>query len=40
MARLYGLAKVFEFFDHGTFDLLGETVSGHTLKHLSAAAAA
>ncbi len=40
MACLYGLAKVFEFFDHGTFDLLDETVSGHTLKHLSAAAAA
>ena len=40
MACLYGLAKVFEFFDHGIFDLLDETVSGHTLKHLSAAAAA
>ncbi len=26
--------------DHGTFDLLDETVSGHTLKHLSTAAAA
>lgn len=40
MACLYGLAKVFEFFDHGIFDLLDESVSGHTLKHLSAAAAA
>ncbi len=40
MACLYGLAKVFEFFDHETFHLLDETVSGHTLKHLSAGAAA
>ncbi len=40
MACFYGLAKVFEFFDHGIFDLFDETVSGHTLKHLSAAAAA
>ena len=29
----YGLAKVFEFFDHGLFHLTG--VSGHTLKHLA-----
>jgi hypothetical protein len=40
MACFYGVAKVFEFFDHGTFELLGQTVSGHTLKHLAAAAAA
>ena len=40
MAGLYGLAKVFEFFDQGIFELLGQAVSGHTLKHLSAAAAA
>ena len=35
----YGLSKVFEHFDHQVFDLLGETVSGHTLKHLTAAMA-
>ena len=40
MACFYGLAKVFEFFDHGIFELLGQNVSGHTLKHLAAAAAA
>ena len=31
----YGLAKVFEHFDHGFFQLTG--VSGHTLKHLASA---
>ena len=31
----YGLAKVFEFFDHGFFHLTG--ISGHTLKHLASA---
>lgn len=36
----YALAKIPEFFDHGTFQLFGGTVSGHTLKHLAAAAAA
>ncbi len=30
----YGLAKVFEYFDRGIYDLLGQTVSGHSLKHL------
>ncbi len=35
----YGLAKVFEHFDGEIFDLLGRTVSGHTLKHLAAAVA-
>ena len=35
----YGLAKVFEHFDGEFFDLLGRTVSGHTLKHLAAAVA-
>jgi hypothetical protein len=40
MGCLYGLAKVFEHFDHALFDLLGGTVSGHSLKHLAAAAAA
>jgi drug/metabolite transporter (DMT)-like permease len=36
----YGLSKVFEHFDHEVFGLLGYTVSGHTLKHLTAAVAA
>lgn len=31
----YGLAKVFEHFDSGVFNLIG--VSGHTLKHLASA---
>jgi Ceramidase len=35
---LYTLAKVFEFSDHGIFSA-GYLLSGHTLKHLSAAAA-
>jgi hypothetical protein len=35
----YGLSKVFEHFDHAVFDLLGQTLSGHTLKHLTAAVA-
>jgi hypothetical protein len=35
----YGVAKLFEIFDHQIFDLLGQTVSGHTLKHLAAATA-
>ncbi len=34
----YGLAKVFEFFDHGFFGLTG--ISGHTLKHLASAVGA
>lgn len=34
----YGLAKVFEHFDHGFFELTG--VSGHSLKHLASAAGA
>jgi hypothetical protein len=36
----YGLSKVFEHFDHEVFGFLGHTVSGHTLKHLTAAVAA
>jgi len=40
MGCLYALAKIFEYFDHGIFDLLGGAISGHSLKHLSAAAAA
>jgi hypothetical protein len=36
---LYGLAKLGEHFDQQIFALTGEIVSGHTLKHLLAAAA-
>ena len=36
---LYGLAKVFEWFDGEIFEILGGTASGHTLKHLVAAVA-
>jgi len=37
-AGLYVLAKVFEFYDHAIYSV-GFIVSGHTLKHLAAAAA-
>ncbi len=37
-AGLYSLAKVFEFSDHAIFSV-GYLLSGHTLKHLTAAAA-
>jgi hypothetical protein len=40
MIGFYALAKVFEFFDQATFELLGQAVSGHSLKHLAAAVAA
>ena len=40
MIGCYALAKVFEFFDHAIFEILGQTVSGHSLKHLAAAVAA
>jgi len=36
---LYGLAKLGEHFDQQIFALTGEVLSGHTLKHLLAAAA-
>jgi hypothetical protein len=36
----YGLAKLLEHNDAAVFSLLGETVSGHTLKHLAAAGSA
>ncbi len=36
---LYALAKVFELADHAVFDTLG-VLSGHTIKHLLATAAA
>ena len=35
----YALAKVCEHFDNGIFAILGNSVSGHTLKHLLAAIA-
>ena len=37
---LYGLAKLFEAWDHAIFEATHELVSGHTLKHLAAALAA
>jgi hypothetical protein len=36
----YGLSKVLEHFDAEVFQILGYTVSGHSLKHLVAAASA
>ncbi len=38
-ASLYGLALIFERLDHPVHALLGEGISGHTLKHLVACAA-
>jgi hypothetical protein len=38
-AVFYGVAKVFEFFDLAVYRMLGGTLSGHTIKHLFAAAA-
>jgi hypothetical protein len=38
-AALYALAKLLEFLDHAVYSV-GTIVSGHTLKHLAAAAAA
>jgi len=35
----YGLSKVLEYFDRGIFELTGNLVSGHSLKHLAAAVA-
>jgi len=35
----YALAKLFEHYDHGIFDLTGGMVSGHSIKHLLAAGA-
>ncbi|HEY6860637.1 MAG TPA: ceramidase domain-containing protein [Pseudolabrys sp.] len=37
-AALYALAKVFEFYDHAIYSF-GTILSGHTLKHIAAAAA-
>lgn len=36
----YAIAKGFELADHAVLDALGGWISGHTLKHLAAAAAA
>jgi len=38
-AGWYGLAKIFETSDRGIYRLLGDTLSGHTIKHLLAAGA-
>lgn len=35
----YGIAKILEYFDVEIFDLFGQSVSGHSLKHLAAAIA-
>jgi hypothetical protein len=40
VAGWYALSKILEHFDREVFDLLNHSVSGHTLKHLAAAAAA
>ena len=37
---LYALAKFFEAVDHAVFEATGQAVSGHSLKHVLAAAAA
>jgi hypothetical protein len=37
---LYGLAKLFELSDHAIYEATQQLVSGHTLKHLTAALAA
>ncbi len=38
-AGLYLLAKLFEYFEAAIYSFLGHALSGHTLKHLAAAAA-
>jgi len=38
-AALYGLSKALEYFDRGIYAASGDMMSGHTLKHLAAAAA-
>ena len=35
----YMLAKVLEHFDGAFFNIAGDAISGHTLKHIAAAAA-
>ena len=39
MLGFYLLAKVLEFYDAGIWSLTGESISGHSLKHLMAAGA-
>lgn len=39
MIFFYALAKLFEFFDFQLYGLIGHLISGHTLKHLTAAIA-
>ncbi len=36
----YGLSKLLEHYDAQVFEILGYSISGHTLKHLTAAASA
>ena len=36
----FGLSKILEYFDQEIFGILGNTLSGHSLKHLTAAVAA
>ena len=38
-AAVYGPSKVFEYFDRAIYAASGDMVSGHTVKHLAAAAA-
>jgi|FLLY01.1.fsa_nt_gi hypothetical protein len=35
----YGLAKLLELFDRAVFNFYGGLISGHSLKHIAAAAA-
>lgn len=35
----YALSKILEFYDHEIFALLGQTMSGHSIKHLISAVA-
>jgi len=35
----FGLSKILEHFDHEIFDMLGRSISGHTLKHLASTVA-
>lgn len=39
VALFFGLARVFEIFDHQIYQLSASLLSGHTLKHLAAAIA-
>lgn len=39
VVMFYGLARLFEMFDHQIYIFTGDIISGHTLKHLAAAMA-